>query len=140
MAIVYEFLFSDAKDGWEWACNTCEHFYSFVDLCKYDFVVHHFFARQIAEFALPFFASTQFLLSTKYAERYTTPVEFSLAGGEISSGQMLALTAEEGAEVFLPWMGPRLLLRITCIKIQLPWILPKPFERLTLQMVSYPQS
>ena len=34
-----------------------------------------------------------------YAERYTDPVEFSLAGGEVSGGQVLALTAEEGTTI-----------------------------------------
>lgn len=38
--------------------------------------------------------------STLYVKRYSAPVEFSLAGGEISGGQLLLLSAEEGAEIF----------------------------------------
>ena len=38
--------------------------------------------------------------STVYVKRYSAPVEFSLNGGEISSGQLLMLTAEEGAEIY----------------------------------------
>ncbi len=43
--------------------------------------------------------------STVYAKRYSAPVEFSLNGGEISSGQLLMLTAEEGAEIFFTLDG-----------------------------------
>ena len=38
--------------------------------------------------------------SYSYAKRYSAPVEFSLDGGEISSGQLLILTAEEGAKIY----------------------------------------
>jgi hypothetical protein len=38
--------------------------------------------------------------STIYVDRYTAPVEFSRNGGEITSGQLLTLTAEEGAEIY----------------------------------------
>lgn len=43
--------------------------------------------------------------STIYIERYSAPVEFSLNGGEISSGQLLTLTAEEGAEIYFTLDG-----------------------------------
>jgi len=43
--------------------------------------------------------------STVYVKRYSAPVEFSLNGGEISSGQLLMLTAEEGAEIYLTLDG-----------------------------------
>ena len=43
--------------------------------------------------------------STVYATRYAAPVEFSLGGGEVSSGQLLMLTAEEGAEVYFTLDG-----------------------------------
>ena len=38
--------------------------------------------------------------STVYVKGYAAPVEFSLNGGEISSGQLLTLTAEEGAKIY----------------------------------------
>jgi len=38
--------------------------------------------------------------STFYAERYTAPPSFSLAGGETADGQVLMLTAEEGAAIY----------------------------------------
>jgi len=38
--------------------------------------------------------------STVYITRYSAPVEFSLNGGEISSGKLLTLTAEEGTEIY----------------------------------------
>lgn len=38
--------------------------------------------------------------SSVYIESYSTPVEFSLNGGEISSGHLLELTAEDGAEIY----------------------------------------
>jgi len=40
-----------------------------------------------------------------YVKRYSEPVEFSLNGGEISSGQLLMLTAEEGAEIYFTLDG-----------------------------------
>lgn len=43
--------------------------------------------------------------STVYVTRYTAPVEFSLSGGEIPSGQLLILTAEEGAEIYFTLDG-----------------------------------
>ncbi len=38
--------------------------------------------------------------AAEYVTRYTAPVEFSHQGGEISSGQLLTLTTEEGAEIY----------------------------------------
>lgn len=35
-----------------------------------------------------------------YVKSYSAPVDFSLNGGEISSGNLLKLTAEEGAEIY----------------------------------------
>jgi hypothetical protein len=43
--------------------------------------------------------------STVYVNRYSAPVEFSLRGGEISSGQLLMLTTEEGARIFFTLDG-----------------------------------
>jgi hypothetical protein len=43
--------------------------------------------------------------STVYAKSYSAPVEFSLNCGEISSGQLLMLTAEEGAEIYFTLDG-----------------------------------
>jgi hypothetical protein len=43
--------------------------------------------------------------STVYVKHYSAPVEFSLNGGEISSGQLLMLTAEEGAEIYFTLDG-----------------------------------
>lgn len=43
--------------------------------------------------------------SAVYVKRYSAPVEFSLSGGEISSGQLLMLTAEEGAEIYFTLDG-----------------------------------
>jgi hypothetical protein len=43
--------------------------------------------------------------STDFVKRYSAPVEFSLDGGEISSGQLLMLTAEEGAEIYFTLDG-----------------------------------
>ena len=43
--------------------------------------------------------------STVYGKRYSAPVEFSLNGGEISSGQVLVLTAKEGAEIYFTLDG-----------------------------------
>jgi len=43
--------------------------------------------------------------SAVYAKRYTDPVEFSLAGGEFSSEQLLMLTAKEGAMIFFTQDG-----------------------------------
>jgi hypothetical protein len=43
--------------------------------------------------------------STDYVRRYAAPVEFSLIGGEFSSGQLLRLTAAEGAEIYFTLDG-----------------------------------
>lgn len=43
--------------------------------------------------------------STLYVTRYSAPVEFSVSGGEISSGQLLMLTAEEGAKIYFTFDG-----------------------------------
>jgi hypothetical protein len=43
--------------------------------------------------------------STVYVNRYSAPVKFSLNGGEISSGQSLMFTAEEGAEIYFTLDG-----------------------------------
>ncbi|UYN92927.1 MAG: CotH kinase family protein [Anaerolineales bacterium] len=43
--------------------------------------------------------------SAVYANRYSSPVHFSLEGGEISDGQLLTLTAEPGAEIFFTLDG-----------------------------------
>lgn len=43
--------------------------------------------------------------STVYVKRYSAPVEFSLNGGVISSGQLLMLTAEEGTEIYFTLDG-----------------------------------
>jgi hypothetical protein len=42
---------------------------------------------------------------TAYETRYSAPVVFSLNGGEISNGQLLMLTAEEGAEIYFTLDG-----------------------------------
>ncbi len=42
---------------------------------------------------------------TVSVKRYAAPVEFSLNGGEISSGQLLTLTAEEGAKIYFTLDG-----------------------------------
>ena len=40
-----------------------------------------------------------------YAQRYAAPVDFSLNSGEIPNGQLLMLTAEEGARIFFTLDG-----------------------------------
>lgn len=43
--------------------------------------------------------------STAFLTRYAAPVEFSLPGGEISSGQLLMLSADEGEEIYFTLDG-----------------------------------
>ena len=43
--------------------------------------------------------------SVVYANRYSSPVHFSLAGGEIDSEQLLTLSADEGAQIYFTLDG-----------------------------------